>query len=627
MRARLRDGAADILAPIPELEALRIRRQIRAVITGFLLVECMNTYDTSVQPLKPADRLRKTQRNAHFRATNHTSLGYQSMTLSVPECTEMNHARIASRRKMSLGNSPLLANGRRTPPPSRRTSIADAFSDSIRTLAITARRNSSPLSRKSTKKMKKSRLVGKNGICNVYNTNVPKKDRQYLRDIFTTMIDVKWRYMLFIFALVFVLSWTTFASIYYTIAFFHGDLSPEFHYLNRTQCVVNLDSIYSSFLFAVETHHTIGYGHRYITTECPLAGLTVCLQAVCGLLIQSFMVGLVFAKMARPKKRAETIIFSEKAVICLRDGQLCFLCRVGDMRNTHLVEAHVRLQFISDRETAEGEIEPLHQFEMKVGPTITDDDRLFLVWPTTLCHVINKDSPLYEYTANSLLSAQFEIICLLEGIVESTGMTAQAKTSYLPCEILWGHRFRKLVTYQRSNGSYQIDYNLFNSTYAVKTPHCSAMEHYAQECSPKDYFCHDSHEHKLEDSRSWESSPAPSPSPFSYPASPLPPHHLYSSNVCNNNNNNNRNSEEALLITPPTIVVQCPSACSSPNHSARRSHENRQNMISSLSENCRTGSSLSTRPSTALSDLEEECSDHGSPTNSPDTRSTVEVST
>ncbi|KHJ79632.1 inward rectifier potassium channel, partial [Oesophagostomum dentatum] len=129
------------------------------------------------------------------------------------------------------------------------------------------------------------------------------------------------------------------------------------------------------------------------------------------------------------------------------------------------------------------QIEPLHQFEMKVGPTITDDDRLFLVWPTTLCHVINKDSPLYEYTASSLLSAQFEIICLLEGIVESTGMTAQAKTSYLPCEILWGHRFRKLVTYQRSNGSYQIDYNLFNSTYAVKTPHCSAMEHYAQNCS------------------------------------------------------------------------------------------------------------------------------------------------
>uniref|UniRef100_A0A0K0D5Q9 IRK_C domain-containing protein n=1 Tax=Angiostrongylus cantonensis TaxID=6313 RepID=A0A0K0D5Q9_ANGCA len=192
---------------------------------------------------------------------------------------------------------------------------------------------------------------------------------------------------------------------------------------------------------------------------------------------------LEISENQRKKHFYKALIYSEKAVICLRDGQLCFLCRVGDMRNTHLVEAHVRLQFISDRETAEGEIEPLHQFEMKVGPTITDDDRLFLVWPTTLCHVINKDSPLYEYTASSLLSAQFEIICLLEGIVESTGMTAQAKTSYLPCEILWGHRFRKLVTYKRSNGSYQVDYNLFNCTYPVKTPQCSAMEHYAQECS------------------------------------------------------------------------------------------------------------------------------------------------
>ncbi|CAJ0608952.1 unnamed protein product [Cylicocyclus nassatus] len=409
--------------------------------------------------------------------------------------------------------------------------------------------------------MKKSRLVAKNGLCNVFNTNVPKKDRQYLRDIFTTMIDVKWRYMLFIFALVFVL--------------------------------------------------------RYITTECPLAGFTVCLQAVCGLLIQSFMVGLVFAKMARPKKRAETIIFSEKAVICLRDGQLCFLCRVGDMRNTHLVEAHVRLQFISDRETAEGEIEPLHQFEMKVGPTIADDDRLFLVWPTTLCHVINKDSPLYEYTANSLLSAQFEIICLLEGIVESTGMTAQAKTSYLPCEILWGHRFRKLVTYQRSNGSYQIDYNLFNSTYAVKTPHCSAMEHYAQDYNPKDYFCHYSNEHKLEDTRSWESSPAPSPSPFNHSV-----HHLYP-NTCNNNSDNNKSSSESesLLVSPPTIVVQCPSSCSSPNHSTQRSFDVRP-LISTLSDSCRSGSSLSTRPSTVLSDLEEECTEQSSPTS----RNMVQVS-
>lgn len=68
----------------------------------------------------------------------------------------------------------------------------------------------------------------------------------------------------------------------------------------------------------------------------------------------------------------------------------------------------------------------------------------FEVWPSTLCHVIDRDSPLYDYNASSMLSAQFEIIVLLEGIVESTGMTAQARTSYLPCEILWGHRWMDL---------------------------------------------------------------------------------------------------------------------------------------------------------------------------------------
>ncbi|VDN19213.1 unnamed protein product [Gongylonema pulchrum] len=405
------------------------------------------------------------------------------MTLSVPTFPEINKTRVArKRRKMSLGTQPLL-NGTKSPLFNRSSSIADAFSESFRTMAaITTRRNSTPLLRKATKKMKKSRLIAKNGICNVYNTNVPKKDRQYLRDIFTTMIDVKWRYMLVIFAIVFMSSWTVFASFYYVISVLHGDIRNQFKrgLFNHSVCIQNIDSFFSSFLFAVETHHTIGYGHRYITTECPMAGAIMCLQCICGLLIQSFMVGLVFAKMARPKKRAETIIFSEKAVICLRDGQLCFLCRVGDMRNTHLVEAHVRLQFITDRETAEGEIEPLHQYEMKVGPSTTDDDRIFLVWPSTLCHVIDSESPLYEYNASSMLSAQFEIVVLLEGIVESTGMTAQARTSYLPCEILWGHRFKKLVTYQRSNGSYQIDYGIFHSTYEVKTPSCSASQFHAR---------------------------------------------------------------------------------------------------------------------------------------------------
>lgn len=49
------------------------------------------------------------------------------------------------------------------------------------------------------------------------------------------------------------------------------------------------------------------------------------------LLHQALMTGLVFAKLSRPKKRAETLLFSKTALICKRDGQMCLVFRVGDM--------------------------------------------------------------------------------------------------------------------------------------------------------------------------------------------------------------------------------------------------------------------------------------------------------
>lgn len=71
---------------------------------------------------------------------------------------------------------------------------------------------------------------------------------------------------------------------------------------------------------------------------------------------QAFMVGIVFAKMARPKQRCQTLMFSRNAVICRRDGQLCFMFRVGDVREkSHLIGTTIRTRFIRSRVTPEGE--------------------------------------------------------------------------------------------------------------------------------------------------------------------------------------------------------------------------------------------------------------------------------
>ena len=56
-------------------------------------------------------------------------------------------------------------------------------------------------------------------------------------------------------------------------------------------------------IFLKETQHTIGYGSRQTTNECTVAIIVMSLQSVIGCLFQAFMVGLVFAKLARPQTR------------------------------------------------------------------------------------------------------------------------------------------------------------------------------------------------------------------------------------------------------------------------------------------------------------------------------------
>lgn len=201
----------------------------------------------------------------------------------------------------------------------------------------------------------------------------------------------------------------------------------------------------------------------------------MCIQSVAGVMIQAFMVGIVFAKMSRPKQRTQTLLFSKNAVICQRDGELCLMFRVGDMRKSHIIGAAVRAQMIRSRTTKEGEILSQNQHELAVG-TDGQNGNLFFIWPTTIVHKINADSPFYNLSAEDMLTERFEVVVILEGTIESTGQTTQARSSYLPQEILWGHRFEPMVMYSKERQGYEVDYSLFDSTTQVDTPLCSGRE-------------------------------------------------------------------------------------------------------------------------------------------------------
>ncbi|XP_043785792.1 uncharacterized protein LOC122711265 isoform X5 [Apis laboriosa] len=276
----------------------------------------------------------------------------------------------------------------------------------------------------------------------------------------------------------FLLSWLGFALIWWLIAYSHGDLDPENHANSNSTfipCIENIRGFTSSFLFSIETQHTIGYGSKHPTDECPEAVFVICIQSMTGVILQAFMVGIVFAKLSRPKKRTQTLLFSRNAVICQRDGQPCLMFRVGDMRKSHIIEAHVRAQMIKRKVTREGELLPFFQTELKVGSD-GEEDKILFIWPTTIVHKIDEQSPLYHISASDMLRERFEIVVILEGVIESTGMTTQARSSYLPSEILWGHRFEHIITFKKETGEYEVNYTLFNNTYEVDTPLCSAAD-------------------------------------------------------------------------------------------------------------------------------------------------------
>ncbi|SPP80119.1 G protein-activated inward rectifier potassium channel 3 isoform X4 [Drosophila guanche] len=330
----------------------------------------------------------------------------------------------------------------------------------------------------------RKRVVFKHGECNVVQGNVAKRRRRYLQDIFTTLVDAQWRWTLLVFAASFVISWAFFGFIWWIIAYAHNDLEyinlrdkqPDLvANMTHTVCVTEVKSIMTAFLYSVETQTTIGYGNRYVTEECPEAIFTMCIQCITGVFIQAFMVGIVFAKLSRPKKRAQTLLFSRNAVICHRDGVPCLMFRVGDMRKSHIIEAHIRAQIIRKKVTKEGEVLPFYQQELHIGAD-GGEDRLMFIWPTTIVHKIDRNSPLYMLSASDMLKERFEVVVMLEGVIESTGMTTQARSSYLPSEVLWGHRFVNVVSFRKETGEYEVDYTLFNNTYDVDTPLCSAKQ-------------------------------------------------------------------------------------------------------------------------------------------------------
>lgn len=279
-----------------------------------------------------------------------------------------------------------------------------------------------------------------------------------MQDLFTTLVDAQWRWTLMVFSMSFMLSWTTFALIWWLISYTHGDLDAlEEQVIDNSSepmkpCITNINGFMSCFLFSVETQHTIGYGNRYINEECPAAIFTMCLQSIMGVFIQvrigwrynmKWSLQFTLSGIYGGNRLCEVIEAEEEGtnVVVLsvrcdlssgwssmldvpsgryakksyyrspregtnykKEGELTIL-RIPVIINTKLLQLPFQV-------TRENELIPFHQEELAVG-TDGKDERLMFIWPTTIVHRIDKHSPLYSLTAQDLLKERFEIVVML----------------------------------------------------------------------------------------------------------------------------------------------------------------------------------------------------------------------
>ncbi|XP_032390383.1 ATP-sensitive inward rectifier potassium channel 1b [Etheostoma spectabile] len=338
----------------------------------------------------------------------------------------------------------------------------------------------------------KSRLVTKDGHCNIEFGNIEYSNQfAFLVDFWTTFMEIRWRFVLLLFVASFTGSWFIFSLLWYWIARNNGDLMGQNRTDGHIQCIDNVNGLTTAFLYSLETQTTIGYGGRTLTGHCAGTVALIIIQSLVGVFINCFMCGIILAKISLPKKRAKTVTFSDTAVICLKKGSLCLLIRVANLRKTLLIGSQIYGKLLKTTTTSDGDTIILDQVDIDFMID-AGKDNLFFVCPITLYHVINRSSPFYELSADSLAHQDFELVVFLDGTAESTSSSCQVRTSYIPQEIQWGYSFLPIIS-RTTTGKYRVDFSNFSKSVRVTTPHC--VQCFETDADHKNHNAHNQENH------------------------------------------------------------------------------------------------------------------------------------
>jgi len=216
-------------------------------------------------------------------------------------------------------------------------------------------------------------------------------------------------------------------------------------------------SLEDAFFFSVQTLATIGYGK--ISPATTAANVLVAVQALVGMIGLAVTTGIVYARFARPRA---WVLFSRVAVVRPWDGVPSLMFRMGNARGSQIAEARVKVAFLRQERTAEGEaIRKVHDLRLARA----ESSVFALSW--TVVHPITPESPLHGQTAASLAEGGVDLVVSLTGLDDGIGQTVHVRHTYSAETIVWNARFVDILSVE-PDGTRVVDYRRFDEVVPIE---------------------------------------------------------------------------------------------------------------------------------------------------------------
>ncbi len=264
------------------------------------------------------------------------------------------------------------------------------------------------------------------------------------KDLYHFMRTATWTRITLLFAGLFVASNLVFAAVLY----FGG------------ANVTNASGFGDDFWFSVQTMGTIGYG--VLAPNDAFANTIVAIECFFGIALTAMITGVFFSRFATAEAR---VIFSKACVVHTFDGERTLMFRICNARATSIFEANLRLYLSRDELTVEGErVRRIHDLALKRNNTPI----FALSW--SVYHVLDKTSPLYGITNESLASDTSNLIVTFQGTDDRLAATVHTRYGYNPTDIMIGHKFADIIKLDPETNVRYLDYADFDVTLPIVSP-------------------------------------------------------------------------------------------------------------------------------------------------------------